>query len=223
MRAEGFSKPIEVFPLGVDTSHFRKFSVPHVKTRLNLDGKFVVGYIGRLLKIKGVSLLIEMLRVLPDEVHLLIIGSGPERPRLQALAADYRLESRIHYLGAVPYAELPQYLNCMDLGILPSKTTKRWKEQFGRALVELMSCEIPVIGSDSGSIPEVIGQAGWLFPEHNVQELVRLVRMLQAHPAQRKAAAKRGRARVIAHYSVEIMAEQFLTMYRQLTSSGVLS
>ncbi len=58
LQAEGYAKPIEVFPLGVDLSQFYKFSVDSLKKQLKLDGKFVLGYIGRLLKIKGVFLLV---------------------------------------------------------------------------------------------------------------------------------------------------------------------
>jgi glycosyltransferase involved in cell wall biosynthesis len=216
LEAEGYSKPIEVFPLGVDTKNFYQFSVDRLKTQLNLDGKFVIGYVGRLIEIKGVHLLIEMMHDLPEQVHLLLIGSGPEERPLQTTVSKYHLEHQVHFLGDVPYQQLPQYINCMDIGIVPSKTTKRWKEQFGRVIVEFMSCEVPVIGSDSGSIPEVLGDAGWIFHENNLQELTYSVQFLMEYPKRREELGKLGRERATAHYSLEIMCEQFLAMYEKL-------
>ena len=213
---EGYAKPIEVFPLGVDTEKFYKFSVERLKTQLNLDEKFVIGYVGRLLEIKGVVCLVEMMRYLPEYVHLLIVGSGPEERNLRTTASKYGLENRIHFMGNVPYTQLPHYINCMDVGIVPSKTTKRWKEQFGRALVEFMSCEVPVIGSDSGSIPEVLGEAGCIFHENNLQELVQWVTMFLVDPEKRKEFGQIGRERAIAYYSTRVMNEHFLSIYRKL-------
>ncbi len=216
LEEEGFTKPIKVFPLGIDTTKFYKFPVSHLKKNLKLDEKFVLGYIGRLLGIKGVFLLIEMMRHLPEHVHLLMVGAGPEEQNLRRAASEYHLDHRVHLVGNVPYVQLPQYINCMDIGIVPSKTTTRWKEQFGRVLVELMSCEVPVIGSDSGSIPEVLGDVGCIFPEDNPQALGHVVTSLMEHPEKCETLGKRGRERVIQNYSTDIMCEQFLGMYKKL-------
>lgn len=216
LQAEDYTKPIEVFPLGVDTSRFYKFPVESLKTQLKLDGKFVLGYVGRLLAIKGVFLLIEMMRHLPENVHLLIVGSGPEELRLRSMAADVCVAHRIHFVGAIPYPELPRYMNCIDIGIVPSQTTPYWKEQFGRVLVELMSCEVPVIGSNSGSIPEVIGDVGYIFPENMLAELISIIQDLMQRPKKRQKFGQLGRERVQQHYSTEMMCQQILTMYKML-------
>ena len=216
LRQEGAPAPIEVFPLGVDTEKFYKFSVDHFKQQLKLDGKFVIGYVGRLYQFKGVFLLIELMRKLPEYAHLLVIGSGPEEHALRQRAESYNLDYRIHFYGAVSYKELPDYINCMDVGIVPSLTTKRWKEQFGRTLIELMSCEVPVIASTSGSIPEVMGDAGHLVDEANVQQLYSSVHALMASPEKSFLLGRKGRERVRSLYSIEVMGERFLTMYHSL-------
>jgi len=217
LQAEGYTKRIQVFPLGIDTSKFYKFPVDILKTQLKLDGKFVIGYVGRLLEIKGVFLLIEMMRHLPENVHLLMVGSGPEESRLRQKAADFHVAHRIHFVGAIPYSDLPRYMNCMDLGVAPSQTTPYWKEQFGRALVEFMSCEVPVIGSNSGSIPEVIGEAGYIFPEKTLAELVSIVQALIEQPEKRQKLGQRGREQAQQHYSAAIMSQRLLEMYKTLT------
>jgi glycosyltransferase involved in cell wall biosynthesis len=216
LETEGYTKPIEVFPLGVDVSRFRKSSSVQLKRKLALDGKFIIGYVGRLLEIKGIFLLIELMRYLPGNVHLLMVGSGPEKKNLRVVSAKYHLEHRVHFMGNVPYTQLPQYINCMDIGIIPSRTTTRWKEQFGRVIVEFMSCEVPVIGSDSGSIPEILGDAGYIFHENNLQELIPLVKTLKEHPEIRQEFGKRGRQRATTYYTLEIMCERLLSMYQKL-------
>jgi len=220
LEAEGYTKPIEVFPLGVDVSKFRKFSCGQLKRKLALDGKFVIGYVGRLLEIKGVFLLIELMRYLPENVHLLMVGTGPERNNLKAVASEYHLEHRVHLIGNVSYEQLPQYINCMDVGVVPSRTTKRWKEQFGRVIVEFMGCEVPVIGSNSGSIPEVFGDAGCVFRENNLQDLIDNVKTLMERPKKRGKLGKAGREKAITLYSTDIMCKRFLAMYETLVSYG---
>lgn len=222
IRHEGYPNQIEVFPLGVDTRLFRKFPNPQLKYQLGLDGKFVIGYVGRLLAIKGVNLLIAVLRDLPDQIHALIVGTGPERTTLQHVAATNQVAHRVHFVDHVPYAQLPGYINCMDIGIVPSQTSTRWKEQFGRVLIEFMSCEIPVIASNSGAIPEILGSAGYLVSERNRQELSLAINHLYSHPEIRSASGQRGRARVSAFYSFEIMCQRLQTMYHGLSGKTPL-
>lgn len=218
LKAEGFPGPIEVFPLGVDPVLFKKCDPLPLKQELALDGKFVVGYVGRLLAIKGIFDLLEAMRELPDNVHLLCIGAGPEEARFRVVCEGYQIAHRVHLPGDIPYAELPGYINCMDVGIVPSRTTPRWQEQFGRVVVELMSCEVPVIGSDSGSIPELLGHAGQVFPEGCISALIACIQDIMAHPEKRCEMGQQGCARVHKFYSLDVMYRKFFTMYERLNS-----
>jgi glycosyltransferase involved in cell wall biosynthesis len=94
----------------------------------------------------------------------------------------------------------------------------RWKEQYGRVIAEAMSCGIPVIGSDSGSIPAMIGADGLLFPEGNVQALANQLRELIDNPDLRAELARRGLERAKSHYSIEVQAREMSIAYRQLTA-----
>ena len=216
LQAEGFRKPIEVIPLGVNTDMFRKMPNSALKSQLGLDGKFVIGYIGRLLEIKGVFLLLDLLRQLPEHVNLLIVGGGDEA-RFRREIARNGLAQRVRLVGNLAYERLPDYLNCMDVGVVPSLTTPRWKEQFGRAIIEFMSCEVPVIGSDSGSITEVIGTADQLFQEGDTQELAAMIMRLKASCEEREFMSAAGRERVLQLYSVDVMAERFRAIYDALS------
>jgi L-malate glycosyltransferase len=75
------------------------------------------------------------------------------------------ISDNIRVVNSIPSSQVPDYLNCMDCLVLPSCTIKKWKEQFGRILIETMACKVPVIGFDSGEIPNAIGDCGLIFKE----------------------------------------------------------
>jgi glycosyltransferase involved in cell wall biosynthesis len=104
----------------------------------------------------------------------------------------------------------------MDVLVLPSDTHKGWKEQFGRVLIEAMACQVPVIGSSSGAIPEVIGEAGLIFPERDHHALAAALERLQANPALRADLAQQGRDRVLRHFTNQVIAEKTYAIYRAL-------
>src|SRR5262249_46777625 len=147
----GFRKPLALIPqYGFDIT-------PEPAGGGALRGRFVVGYAGRLVVEKGLRTLIEATRALP-ETELLLAGSGP-------LEAELARQPHVRLLGALQGRDMDQFWGGIDLLALPSLTTPRWAEQFGRVLVEAMGRGVPVVGSSSGAIPEVIGDAGLLFPE----------------------------------------------------------
>ena len=114
----------------------------------------------------------------------------------------------------------------MDLFVLPSRQVPRstlywwypvaWKEQFGRVLTEAMACERAVIGSDSGEIPAVVGDAGLIFPENDVEELAAQMGNLLHNPGQRQTLALRGRQRVLAHYTWDAVTERYVRVWAEL-------
>ena len=158
------------------------------------------------------------MRQLPENFHILLIGGGPEEFEFRRQCMVYGLTTRVHIRGDVPYAELPGYIKCMDIGIVPSHTTRRWKEQFGRVLVEFMSCEVPVIGSGSGSIPEVLGDSSCIFPEKSIPDMVNIIKTLASSPKENRAQGIHNRTRVVEFYSAERMAQQLLEMYARLAA-----
>ncbi len=107
---------------------------------------------------------------------------------------------------------MPEVLAQVDVLVLPSRTTRVWKEQLGRVLLEAMACKVPVVGSDSGAIP-----AGLIFPEGDVAALAGCLQRLRDSPELRRELGERGYARVLAHYSQERVAARTAAFYRQLT------
>jgi glycosyltransferase involved in cell wall biosynthesis len=143
---------------------------------------FVVGYIGRLLEMKGIDTLLDAMKFVDPSVKLVILGSGPDEERLKAITKQMSLEEKVLFMPAVSSSQVRNVMNRLRVMVLPSRTTKMWKEQFGRVLVEAMACGITVVGSSSGAIPEVIGEAGLIFPEGDSRALANAIERLRTNP-----------------------------------------
>jgi glycosyltransferase involved in cell wall biosynthesis len=112
--------------------------------------------------------------------------------------------------------QVPELLRRLHALVLPSRTTATWKEQFGRIIPEAMACGVPVIGSSSGEIPHVIGEAGLVFSEGDAAELAECLRRLAADDALRERLRRRGRERVLANYTQRSLAAAYAAIYREL-------
>ena len=211
LRRKGFQGPIRIIPqFGFDTNIYRRSEPRPVRVA---DAPFTLGYLGRLVENKGLTLLVEALASLPECCHLVLIGDGPMQHTLEAQALQLGVRNRITFKPGIPTYEVPTELQHMDVLVLPSLTRPNWKEQFGRVLAEAMACETPVIGSDSGEIPHVIGEAGLVFTEGNAQELAFCVRRLLDDPGLYANLASRGRQHVLEHYTQEQIARQTYEVY----------
>ncbi len=216
----GYTGEQTPFPNGVDVRHFYKMDVSELRSALRLNNCFVIGYVGRLLRMKGIDTLLEALAHLAsqDTTHtykLLIVGQGEDKLEFQKTARTLGISEQIVWIDAVPPEEVAAYINCMDTLVLPSRTTAGWVEFFGRVLIEGMACEVPVIGSDSGEIPQVIDDAGLIFPEAEAEALAERVRRI-AHDANlRKDLIARGLTRV-ENFTWETIAERTYQVYQEL-------
>lgn len=212
LRQQGYRGHAMVLPaIGVDTRVFAPCA-----DRLEKRRGFVVGYIGRLVPEKGVDLLIEATPLIGGNIRLLIMGSGPYRPTLEEIARIVKVSDQVDFIPPMPPSQVARQMCALGVLVLPSRTTSVWKEQFGRVLVEAMACKVPVIGSDSGAIPEVIGDAGLIFPEGNAAALADCLRRLIESPTLRHDLAERGYTRANRLYSQEHIAEQTADFYRQI-------
>ena len=216
LRRKGYAGPLSVFSVhGVDPAIY------HPLPRSTEPDRFVIGYVGRLVLAKGTGVLVEALAGLPAACHLRLVGGGADEPVLRRLAAERGVADRVEFLPAVPTTEIPQVLAGMDVLALPSLTQPNWKEQFGRTLVEAMACQVAVVGSDSGEIPNVIGDAGLIAPEGDASELRAALRGLYERPAEREEYARRGRERVLASFTQEQVALKTVAVYHQVLERAV--
>lgn len=205
--AKGFDKPTRIVPFGVDPEMFR------FKKRES-NKVLTIGYVGRLLPAKGLMVLAAALtKIKSEDWRLLVVGDGEERAKMENLFAGHNLSERVYFTGAVAYEKTPEYFRQIDVLIVPTRTTNKIREQFGRVIIEAMACGTPVIGSTSGAIPEVIADAGIVFPENNPSVLAAEIRRV-IHDRQVLARlALAGRQRVEAHYTWEQVAEKIFSLY----------
>jgi glycosyltransferase involved in cell wall biosynthesis len=213
VRTWGFQGVVDVMPqLGVDLREFR----PRVARP---DHKFRIGYVGRLVPEKGVDILLKALAILAQQgvdVEAMVCGSGPAIGDLQRLASELRLQGRLRWQTAVPHEHVPQVLSELDVLVLPSRETSRWKEQFGLILAQAMAMGVLVVGSQSGAIPEVVGRPDVVFPQGDTEQLARLLRKLAKDSEWRKELVEYGIARAKRHFAVEVIADRLAEFYRSL-------
>jgi glycosyltransferase involved in cell wall biosynthesis len=211
-REKGYDGPMAVVPqFGVDPDIF----APRPCER-NADGDFVVGYAGRLAPEKGCDLLLKAVADLDGTWRLSVLGAGSERERLEALARRLGIADRVSFSGWLPTLQLPAFYRALDVFVLPSRSRHNWVEQFGRVLIEAMACGVPVVGSDCGEIPHVIGDGGLIFPEDDATALRERLVGLMRDSNLRADLAQRGRERVLAHFTQARIAAQTVEVYRYL-------
>lgn len=158
----GYRGDVVLVPNAVDVGHFSK-PIPvevleRARTRLGKkDGDVFLITSSRLVKKNAVDDVIRALPHLPQYVHFAVLGSGPDEAMLRALAHEFRVEARVHFMGFVDHRELPHFLKACDIFIRPSLS-----EGFGSSFVEAFAAGIPVIATQEGGI------ADFLFdPERN--------------------------------------------------------
>ena len=218
-RGKGYPGPMPVIPqFGVDPEEFH----PVPRPARPAGGPFVVGYAGRLVPEKGVDVLLRALAQLPVEVRARVVGAGPERARLARLAEALGVANRVEWRPLARSVEMPGLIAGFDCLVLPSRTRPNWKEQFGRVLIEAMACGVPVVAAASGELPNVVGEAGCLFPEGDAAALAAQLRALWQQPALAASLAAAGRQRVLARYTQRRVAEATVALYRSLWSASSL-
>lgn len=157
---------ISVLRNGVDLALFHPRDRHFLRHQLNLAGHVLLS-VGNLVPLKGNHLTIEALERLPD-THLVVVGEGPEKPRLRELAERLGLGQRVHFLGDIPQNELPLYYSGADALILASS-----REGWANVLLEAMACGTPVVATDVGGNREVVAapEAGVLMSERTPEAL----------------------------------------------------
>ena len=215
LRKKGYTGPAQVVPNAVDAELFHPMDREECRRALGLKG-FVAGYVGRLVPEKGLMEMIEALAFSREEVNLLFVGSGEYQAKLEQRARELGESSNVRFLPAQPLEALPQVMNALDVLVLPSRTTPRWKEQFGRVIIEAQACATPVIGSDSGAISEVMGEAGIVFRERNARDLADAMERLRRSPAEGRRLGWLGRQQVEKSFTWDRVAERMRAIYLEM-------
>ncbi len=216
LAATGFTKPVDIVPHGVEISAFTPGRDEARRRELGLEG-VVIGYAGRLVEEKGIRDLLDAARLLanlaPGTFTILIVGAGPLEGEVRHAVAHDGV--RIRLLPAVPHHEAPALYRLMDIFVLPSRETPRWREQFGRALVEAAATELPIVAAGTGEIPHVMQGLGGggrvVSAEAPAQIAAALAELVKSPPLRAKiGAANLESARRV--YSQEAIAARMASL-----------
>ncbi|MGA2837915.1 MAG: glycosyltransferase [Acidimicrobiales bacterium] len=173
LRRKGLRGDLELLPLGVDVARF------HPADREPPAGRLRVGFVGRLIRHKGVDVLLRAL-ALDGRIEADIYGAGPESDALGILADELGVAGRVTFHGYVDEAVLPEVFPTFDVLAVPSVPVPGWLEQFGRVVVEGQASGVPSVASASGALPDVVGDGGLLVPPNDPGALcAALVRVLE--------------------------------------------
>ena len=210
---ESIAPGVHVEPLtnGVDTETFRRAADPSLPT--NRPVRLIAPR--RLFEKNGVEYFVRALPLIAEHVAVeaLIVGDGPERGRLEALARDLGVSDHVRFLGARPHADMPRLLSSCDLAVFPSLM-----EATSVAALEAMACELPVAATNVGGLPEIVDDnVGGLCEPADPGSLARLVTGLLTGGRLPDLGAE-ARRRVVSQWSNERLADRHEEIYAELLS-----
>lgn len=226
LMAEGVDeKRIRVVGAGVNVERFRPEAVQgRCRQQYGLlDSERVILFIGSLIESKGVYDLLKAIKLMrsagilqPGRHRVLYIGQGAESSRLRAQTREWGLHQIVTFGGSASYAEMPDIHRMADIFVLPSIPTPTWEEQFGMVLAESMATGKAVVSTRSGSIPEVVGEAGVLVPSGDPESLAQSLSDLLDNEELREDLGRRARKRVVSLYAHQVVAGKIADAYRTI-------
>ncbi|MCB9483181.1 MAG: glycosyltransferase [Dehalococcoidia bacterium] len=211
---------VAVVPLGVDLDQFQPGDQREARRRLGLpEDERIILAIGRIEPLKGLDVLIQSLTAMSDSsnVGLYIIGGDerarPELDRLAAIARSFGVEDRVHFLGARPHEELPDYYRASDVVAVPS-----FYESFGLVAVEAMASGTPVVASRVGGLASTVvdGRTGYLIAWRCPEPFAEKFDLLFANEELRRHLGRSARERMEQSYSWTRVAEAVAALYEEL-------
>lgn len=217
---------ISVVPNGVDTQRFvpveRDADLAH---RLGLNGKTVVGYVGSVLDYEGLDLLVKAvgrMAATRDDVHLLVVGDGAERERVEGLARDMGiLGTVVTFTGRVPFSEVERYYSLIDIAPFPRTPLPVCELVSPLKPFEAMAMGKVVVASDVRALAEIVtdGVTGLLHAKGSVESLERVLTTLVDDPGLRARLGAEGRKWVVERRDWARLADDVSSIYREVLDS----
>lgn len=202
----------KVLPHAVDATKFKPFDTvakaAFKKAIGGIEGP-VIGYVGRLTEQKGIRILLAALEKIPANLwgSLVLFGSGPEEDFIKNWAIKHGFTKKI-IIRLLQHEEMPLMLGGLDIMVAPSQSTPRWREQFGRMLIEAMASGVPIITSDSGEIPYTVGDAGFVVAEDDISGFAEGIIQLVGSENKCRALIQSGLRRV-NNFSVANVSQKY--------------
>lgn len=215
VRARGYTGPVTPIGYGVDLATFSPGSDPGTARKRPLR----IGYVGRLVEEKGLDDVLDAMAEGASRVSLGVMGEGPHESRLRRRVGELGLGDRVDFRGWASPAGVAAFLRGLDALVLLTRTTTAVREQFGRVIIEAQACGVPVIGSTSGAIPDVVGAGGWIVPERVPQALRELLDRLSGDPAMIAEKGLAARGNVERRFTYDAVATAIETACRAAAAS----
>jgi glycosyltransferase involved in cell wall biosynthesis len=213
-------KKIHVTPFGID---LEKFSPDHSKRDSDIIN---IGIVKKLSPKYGIEYLIRSFKILLNnddiikyglkkKLRLTIVGKGKQRKYLENLTKELGIEDATNFVGVVPYNEVPNYLNSLDIFCAPSTLDS---ESFGVAIIEASACKLPVIVSDVGGLPEVVdnGNTGYIVSSKDSKAIAEKLYELVFDESKRKSMGNKGRKKVAELYDWNKNVDKMETIYQDM-------
>jgi L-malate glycosyltransferase len=209
---------VEVIPNFICPKHYQKLADSPLKKELAPGGERILIHVSNFRAVKRPADCVEIFaRVLRKnaDVKLVMVGDGPEYSAVHHLARTLGVLEKTVFVGK--QAKIADYLGVADVSLLPSEL-----ESFGLAALEAQACEVPVVASRVGGIPEVIndGETGFMSDVGDTEKMARDVLRLLSDEEMRRAFGKKGRELAIARYSSEIIIPQYVAFYEKVIAHG---
>jgi len=210
----GVKRRIYVIPTGIDTETFSK-PKRNIRKKLNLEGKKVLLYVGRLAKEKNVYFLLEVMKKMEKNVVLLMVGGGPEKEKLEEKAREEDLN--IIFTGYIPREELVDYYHAADVFVFASLT-----ETQGLVVLESLSAGTPVVAIARKGIKNVLenGKGALLIDEENVHVFSEKVKMLLQDEKLLEKMKEAGKKYVLEKWAMDVMVERLEKVYEEAIKEG---
>jgi len=210
-----FREDVADIPPGVDFTLFKP-TLSNIRDKFSIGDNKLLLFVGRFVPLKNLSFLIATFREVIKErkdIRLMLVGEGPLEGKIKKVVKKYELEKYVIFTGKVPNDELPKYYSAADIFILTS-----FYESFGIALIEAMSCELPVIVPKAGWLPRQIThyKNGLLVKSENIDEFKKAILYLLTHEDLARAMGKENRELVKRKYNWLRSAQRLKEIYESL-------
>jgi N-acetyl-alpha-D-glucosaminyl L-malate synthase BshA len=213
---------IEVIYNFIDSEYYLRKPNEVVRRQLAPNGERIILHVSTFRPIKRIGDCIRVLAKMKElgsgsqsqlQVKLVMCGDGPERADAEALASSLGVEGSVNFVGKQPQSQIREYLSVADLLLLPSQS-----ESFGLTALEAMACEVPVIATRVGGIPEVVedGGCGFLFEIGDIERMARAALDIITDEARRERLGARGREIAISNFTTDRIIPQYERLYERL-------
>jgi len=213
----GINKEIEVIPNFVDTQLFSRMAETNVRKAIAPNDEKILIHISNFRIVKRVTDVIRIFHLVAKKIpsKLVLVGDGPDRSNCENLSRELGLGDSVKFLGK--QAELVELLSASDLFLMPSQS-----ESFGLSALEAMACEVPVISSSVGGLPELVvhGETGYIAEIGDIERMAKYAIELLQNDTRRAMFAKAGRKRAVENFDIDEIVAVYERHYERILNTS---